>query len=172
MNTKDFNRQIISLVPRIYPMVRRLLQNDEEAADAMQDILLKLWNKKRKLINHPNPNGFVFLTARNHCLDKLKIKNKHKFLVIDQDIPESTGLNDISNYERTELNEIIQKTIKSLPQKQRDVITLRDLDGLEFNEIAEITGDKVEHIRVLLSRARKKLSIELKEIYNYEKGTA
>ncbi len=171
MNSKEFNKQIFTLAPRIYPMVLRLLQSDEEAADAMQEIMLKLWNKRKKLAKHPNKDGFVFLTARNHCLDELKRKKRLRITTSDQDIPDRTDT-DNSKYEQKELGMMIEKVISVLPDNQRNVVILRDLDGLEFSEIVEITGLKTEHIRVLLSRARKNIATQLTEIYSYEKGTA
>lgn len=68
-----------------------------------------------------------------------------------------------------ELNVIIKKIIKSFPKQQREIIVMRDLDGYEFIEIAAVTQLKIEHIRVLLSRARKQLSIKLEKIYSHER---
>ena len=56
-------------------MAARMLGNDEDAQDAVQEIMIKLRKCKKQLKEHPNLNGFVFLTARNHCLDRLKKKN-------------------------------------------------------------------------------------------------
>ena len=74
MNTKDFKDKVVSLSERIYPMVVRMLGNKESAEDAVQEIMIKLWDKRGNLKNHPNITGFVFLTARNYCLDILKKK--------------------------------------------------------------------------------------------------
>ena len=55
-------------------MVARMLGNKESAEDAVQEIMMKLWDKRRNLEKHPNITGFVFLTARNYCIDILKKK--------------------------------------------------------------------------------------------------
>lgn len=170
MNSKEFNIRIVSLSPRIYPMVARLLENDEEAVDAVQEIMIRLWKNRGKLGNHPNPEGYVFLTARNYCLDLLKKQNpaKNQISLDGNSLASMTGN---ENYEQKELFRIVTDIINELPVSQRDIIMMRDIDGLEFNEIMEITGTRIENIRVSLSRARRKIGTRLNDIYNYEYGT-
>ena len=167
MNTKDFKDKVVSLSERIYPMVARMLGNKESAEDAVQEIMIKLWDNRRNLMNHPNIIGFVFLTARNYCLDILKKKYpgmesfERHFGMVEKG-------NNENEIEWKELNVIVGNILKELPEQQREIMILRDLDGLEYNEISEITKLNIEHIRVLLSRARKQVSIKLKKIYSYE----
>lgn len=168
MNSKDFKDKVVSLSERIYPMVARMLGSRESAEDAVQEIMMKLWNKRRNLKNHPNVTGFVFLTARNYCLDMLK-KKYPETESFDLQFGKSGNSFSDDDMEWKELNAIVGNILKELPEQQREIMILRDLDGLEFNEIAEITKLKVEHIRVLLSRARKQVSVKLKKIYSYAK---
>ena len=167
MNSKDFKDKVVSLSERIYPMAERMLGNKESAEDAVQEIMIKLWNKRRNLGNHPNIAGFVFLAARNYCLDILRKKypETEPFEIHLRMTETKTSENDV---EWKELNAIIGNILKELPEQQREIMILRDLDGLEYNEIAGITKLKVDYIRVLLSRARKQVSIKLKKIYSYE----
>ncbi|MFB6317706.1 RNA polymerase sigma factor [Saccharicrinis sp. FJH54] len=168
MNATEFKQQVVSLSDRLYPMVARMLGNAETAEDAIQEIMIRLWDKRRQLKHHPNVPGFVFFTARNYCLDLLKKSNPvfEKAGEMHQSgWSENRGPADL---EWKELNVLIQDVIKTLPDQQHEIITLRDLDGLEFKEIAGLTNLNVEHIRVLLSRARKQVALELKKIYSYE----
>jgi len=167
MKTKEFEDKILVLVDRVYPMVARLLGNRESAEDALQDIMVKLWNQRKKIANHPNITGFVILTARNHCLDLLKKKQ----LIMDYSGSKLNLLKSQINpdiLEHNELLEIIQTLIEGLPKQQSDIILMRDIDGLEFTEIASAMNLKIEHVRVLLSRARKHISKKLRNIYSYE----
>jgi RNA polymerase sigma-70 factor, ECF subfamily len=70
--------------------------------------------------------------------------------------------------EQQEMLMIVQQVIDTLTENQREVIQLRDIDGMEFEEIAEITAMDVPYIRVLLSRARKTVKEKLEKIYAYE----
>lgn len=75
MNKNDFKLKVFSLSERLYPMVARMLGNATSTEDAIQDIMMRLWDKRKHLEHHPNITGFVFLTARNYCIDVLR-KNK------------------------------------------------------------------------------------------------
>jgi RNA polymerase sigma-70 factor (ECF subfamily) len=166
MNSKDFKQKIFSLSERLFPMVSRILGNHANAEDAIQEIMMKLWVKRKKIENHPNISGFVFLTARNYCFDILKKKR----LQMDEysiDFKVTTAENVQQQLEWKELNILVKEMLKKLPEQQGTILMMRDIDGYEFHEIATITKLKVEHIRVLLSRARKQLKIALQETYSH-----
>ena len=169
MNTNDFKTKVFSLSEKIFPMCARLLGNATQAEDAIQEIMLKLWKKRRQFENHPNIEGYVFLTAKNYCLDKLK-KNRLK-IVQDAPFQNISGTNSQQDaMELQELNEIVKKILKQLPEQQRDVLMLRDIDGYEYSEISELLNLKIEHVRVLAARARKHVGLELEKTYCYERG--
>lgn len=170
MNKTEFKNKVFSLSERLYPMVARMLGGTLNAEDAIQEIMLKLWEKRKNLEKHPNIKGFVFLTARNYCIDVLRKKP----LVLEDStayfkILESS--NKDAQIEWKELNIIINKILKNLPELQKEVFLMRDIDGYEFSEIADTMQIKVEHIRVLLSRARKQIGLTLENTYSYERGT-
>jgi RNA polymerase sigma-70 factor (ECF subfamily) len=169
MNKTDFKIKVFSLSERLFPMVSRMLGNRTNAEDAIQDIMMKLWEKRNQIRNHPNITGFVFLTARNYCIDLLR---KKKLEIYDSSLQLELLKSEygLEQLEWKELNTIVKNILKSLPEQQREVLIMRDLDGYEFTEIAAITQLKIEHIRVLLSRARKQVGIKLKKTYSYERG--
>lgn len=102
-----------------------MLGSDEEAQDAVQEIMIKLWNARKQLDNHPNISGFVFLTARNYCLDCLRKRKKHQTETINQDLIADLYV-DPEREESEDLISIIRKIISELPEKQREVILMRD----------------------------------------------
>lgn len=169
MTSIEFKHKILSLSPRIFPLAARLLGDEEDGRDAVQEIMIKLWNTRKQLNKHPNISGFVFLTARNYCLDRLRVKKRDIVDTMNQDLIADLYV-DQEREESEDLISIIRKIISELPEKQREVILMRDIDGFEFDEIVAMTDIKIEHIRVLLSRARKQVRTQLKNIYNYEEG--
>lgn len=168
MNKTEFKLKVFSLSERLFPMVSRMLGNNANAEDAIQEIMMKLWVKRNQIGQHPNITGYVLLVARNYCIDLLR---KKRFEIDDSSLQLDLlkSENEQEQLEWKELNTIIKKIIKSLPEQQREVIMMRDLDGYEFIEISAATQLKIEHIRVLLSRARKHVSIELEKTYCYER---
>ncbi len=167
MNSKQFQKQVVSLSDRLFPMAVRLLGNQADAQDAIQEIMIRLWNKRKQIAKHPNIPGLVFLTTRNYCLDLLRKRTPH-FDDSGEEINLPSPSPEMSTLEQKELNSIIRSIIQQLPEQQQKVIIMYDLDGLEYVEIAEITQLKIDHIRVLLSRARKTVGTALKKTSYYE----
>lgn len=165
MTEQDFRQHIIVLSRDVYPMARRLLGSEELARDAIQQSMMKLWENRHKLFQYDNKRAFVFKVVRNVCLDELKRK---KPILSDGDIYENLQIvNPELTQDRKEIFIFINECISTLSENQRDVIQMRDIDGLEFEEIAEILGMEVQYIRVLLSRARKAVKEKLMKIYAY-----
>lgn len=167
MTAEQFKNDILPWSRKLYPMVKRLLKNDAEVQDALQDVMLKLWNKRHQILQHEKPDGYVLTVCRNHCLDVLK--KKRVLLMEEQDdhriinLPEQGATMDV----REQLV-IVRRLIDQLPDKYREVIHYREIDGLDFEEIKLLTGYEVAHLRVLLSRARLKVKEEIRKIYDYE----
>lgn len=153
-------------------MALRMLRDEEAARDAVQSSMLKLWEIRNKINYNQNPKAFVFKVVRNTCLDEIKRKKADI-----ADIPElEKHLQTVIDiYDESEAVEIVKVLVNELPDGQREVLQLRDIDGLDFDEIAEIMAHDLPYIRVLLSRARKTVKQKLLKIYAYEtiqkKGT-
>lgn len=149
----------------VFPMAKRMLRTSEAAQDAVQLSMLKLWEKRNVLNECESMKAFVFRVVRNTCLDE--IKKKAPMSIDDYEkIPHGNVVH--SNFDNEEAVEWIIKIINQLPKNQKEVIQMRDLDGLGFEEIAEVLNYDLPYIRVLLSRARKSVKKELNKIYCYE----
>ena len=170
MTSEEFKIQVLPWARRLYPMIRRLLKNDAETQDAIQDLMMKLWDKKDSLLKLENTDAYILRMAKNHCLDLMK---KKKLLYLGEkeqlklvNLPDKEG-----NFDHLEKFDHVRKVIEELPEKYRQVIQYRDIDGFEFEKIMELTGYEVPYIRVLLSRARGMVKTEVQKIYSYEQGT-
>lgn len=149
-------------------MVFRMLGSRGDTEDALQEIMMKLWVKRATLKNHPNIRGFVFLTARNYCLDVLK--KKKLTIAKDYKLHAIAGGDQVTDdLEGKQLEAIIIGILEDLPQNQREVLLMRDFDAYEYEEIASALQLKVTHVRVLLSRARIKVRNVLVTTYGYGK---
>ena len=170
MDSSEFRSTVVSLSPKLFLLAARLLNNEEEAKDAVQEVMVKLWKKRKVLGKHPNPAGYVYLATRNHCLDVLRTREPSIANEWDISMIEG-GHNGDDVLEASERDEIIENIIGTLPVRQREVIIMRDIEGLEYDDIETVTGERKDIIRVLVSRARKGIREELNRIYNYEYGT-
>jgi len=165
MTTEEFKNTVIPFSRKLYPMLFRILGDEEETRDALQDLMVKLWNKREELKNCDNQSAYIIAVARNLSFDLLKKKRPvringsegNKMMLLKADDPSDA---------RERLNHV-RTVIGQLPEKYREVISLRDIDGFEFEEIKEMTGYEVPYIRVLLSRARQKVKEEVEKTYDY-----
>ncbi|MBB3187259.1 RNA polymerase sigma factor [Microbacter margulisiae] len=163
MDLKQFEIKILPLKNKIYRLAKALLGNATNAEDAVQDVYLKLWAQREQIEKADNIQAFCLQVARNYCLDRLRILRRVDFDELT-DISFSTDRSPYEQVEQQDLAERIKKLMAFLPEQQRTVIHLRDVDDLEFEEITRITGMSENAIKVNLSRARQKI----RELLNKE----
>jgi len=170
METDDFKIKILPLKNRLFRIAFRLLNNYEEAEDALQEVMLKIWGKRHEIDKYPNMEAFAVTVTKNYCIDLLR-KKKVKILEINEEIFEISSDNPEKGFEKTELFELINKAISELPELSKLAIQLREIEGYSTDEIAKIMDTTVGNVRVILSRARNQLRNILvnKYKFNYEK---
>lgn len=167
MLVKDFKTKVLPVSNKILRFATHFLKDEDEARDVVQDVFLKLWQKKESLDEIVNIEAFVMRMARNRCLDMVRSKRVIPISEeVERQMKEKTT--DVhSQIEWSESAQIIQKLINKLPDLQRTVMNLRDIEQYSYDEIAEITDLQINAIRVNLSRARKKVRDEfLKKMNN------
>ena len=167
MNAEEFKSKILSLKHRLFRLAIRILGQEEEARDIVQDAMVKLWNERERLDRYDRPEAFAFVVTRNLSLDRLRSK-AFRHDPLDQDRQWQTGATPDEITEWSDAAGMVRKVISGLPELQRTIIHLRDIEGLEFEEIAEVTEMNVNAIRVNLSRARKKVRDTIIKLQNYE----
>jgi RNA polymerase sigma-70 factor, ECF subfamily len=153
MELEKFKSEVVSIRGKLQNQARNMLSNEDDAEDAVQETFLKLWNVRSQLGQHPNVAGFAVQTLKNVCIDRLRAERHHVEL---DDV--SIAVNSTTPYTYTEQNDsvtIIRQIIDSLPETQRQIMLMRDVEGYELEEIAGITGANPTAVRVNLSRARK-----------------
>lgn len=167
MTSEEFKNTVIPFSRKLYPMLFRILKDEEETRDALQDLMVKLWNKRNELQNCSNPSAYIITIAKNHSFDLLK--KKRPLRIGEKEEQKIKDLQDEdSGMETRERYSHVRKAIDVLPEKYRTVIQLRDIDGMEFDEISEMTGFEVSYVRVILSRARQKVKEEVEKMYDYD----
>ena len=153
---------------KLYHFARVLLHDNDEAEDAVQEVCLKLWNMRSRLEEYHNLEAFSMKVLKNWCLDRIKSK-KPVYLANYQNAMNRKPEYDNPHLilERHDMAGHLELLLKRLPEQQRMVFQLRDIEGYDYEEIAEILETNKNTVRVALSRARKKLREELNKISVY-----
>ena len=155
MTEAVFHRDYLSLSGGLFRIAYYILENQAEAEDALQDLYLKLWRMRDGLDSVRNPMAYCALILKNICIDRIRSSRKE---VHPAFIPEKEE--EVPQDERIDSRQRLEKVlaaVKSLPERQRQVLTLRLVEGKTFDQISEITKLNYLTIRVMLSRARKSL---------------
>lgn len=154
MTREEFNKYVKLMSRKLYSLAFRIIGKQDEAEDAVQEVFIKMWKMGDKLNNISSLDALATTMTKNYCIDQLR-KEKHLADYYDsaRSRPESASTTE-EIIENTESFIIIQKIIGSLSENYRDMINMRDIDGLSYDEIAEKTGQNINTIRVNLSRAR------------------
>jgi len=167
MLARDFKTDVLPISNKLLRFAHQILQDDEEAKDVLQDVFLKLWQKRDELGKVENLEAFAMRMVRNQCLDVIRARRTISVeLVKKHNLPDEESAEG-EYLERADSVGLIKRIIAGLPDLQRTVIHLRDIEQLEYEEIAEATQLNVNAIRVNLSRARKKVRDEILKIQNY-----
>lgn len=151
---------------KMYRLALRLLVSKESAQDAVQEVMLKLWNRKKMLLTLKNPEAFAMTVTKNHCLDQLKLKQNNNLRIVHSNYDDG----NISLQKQLEVQDDldwVQKIIETLPEKQKIIIQLRDVEQYDYKEISEMTQMEEIAVRVTLSRARKKIREEIIKRHRY-----
>ncbi len=159
MTNDEFENLIIQQKNKLYRFAFSILKNREEAEDAVQEIVLKLWNKRLSVHINKNIESYCMQSIKNHCFDVLRKKNQH----LNYRNNSTFTYSENSNIENIDLVEKIKIEVQNLSTQQRMAIELKDFQGYNYDEISEILEQSVNAVRVNVSRGRKRLYEIFKE---------
>tara|TARA_R110001592_G_scaffold363367_1_gene685285 strand:- start:11730 stop:12239 length:510 start_codon:yes stop_codon:yes gene_type:complete len=166
MNQSDFLKSVLPFKDKVFRLAKRLLVSTEEAEDATQELYFKLWKNKAKIAEYKNVEAFAMTMTKNYCFDRLKSKQASNLTLVHSNYKEKdTSLDKKLEY-RDSVSQVY-KLIEKLPEQQKLVIQLRDVEEYDFEEIEKMLDLKPTAVRVALSRARKTIREELIKQHNY-----
>ncbi len=159
MTSSEFEKLIDRQKDKLFRFAVSILKNNDDAQDAVQEVVLKLWRKRRLLDKKQKLESYFLNTIKNHCFDVLR-KRKQQ-LSYQQSL--TSWFSVEQNFEQVDLLEKIKNELHRLPVQQRMAIELKDFQELEYEEISEILEQSINSIRANVSRGRKKLFEIFKE---------
>jgi RNA polymerase sigma factor (sigma-70 family) len=161
-----FERLMVPLMKEAYNLARWLMRNDDDAQEVVQDSYLKAFRFFEGFHEEANGRAWLLRIVRNTCYTALGARNaKEKGMALDQEMNE---VEDPAPGPRAHLAtkatvEAVREAIAALPMDFREVVVLRELEGLAYKEVADVVGIPLGTVMSRLSRARDQLQLLLRE---------
>ncbi len=168
MSLEAFKARVLPAKNKLYRFAFRIIGDQEEAKDIVQEVMIKVWDKRDNMHKTQNMEAWCMQITKNLCYDKLKSKAFQN----SSSLPENWQLEDTSSTPEgsAEMNDIMNQVhgfISNLPNKQKQVIHLRDIEGYSYKEIGDIMEIDMSQVKVNLFRARKAVRESLLKINVY-----
>jgi RNA polymerase sigma-70 factor, ECF subfamily len=158
---------------RIFSQAYRTLGNPEEAEEVVQDTFVKVHQNLEKYRQQSNFSSWIFRITHNLCMDALRVRQRRKDMSAVSFDPQSAladeegdkSLNQFPDFkpgpsqqlDQIEQYKVIEDSLLSLPETQKSVVVLHDIQGFSYQEIAEIVGTSIGTVRSRLHYGRLKL---------------
>ena len=167
MHTISFREDILPLKDKLFRLALRITFDRAEAEDIVQDALIRVWNKRDEWQQMDSIEAYCLTIARNLAIDRSqKMESQNLELTPEtQEMPDAKMPDQLM--EQNEQLSIIHRLINELPEKQRSILQLRDIEGKNYKEIAVILGLTEEQVKVNLFRARQRIRLKYNEINDY-----
>jgi RNA polymerase sigma-70 factor, ECF subfamily len=161
MSPQDFQSKILPVKNKLFRFSLRIVNDATEAEDIVQEVFINLWKNREHICQISNVEAWCMTATRNLSIDKLRSKHKR----VDG-IKPGFDLQDKAPdpYRQTVTNDIIglvKKMMEQLPEKQKHIMHLRDIEGLSYQEIAGALELSLDQVKVNLFRARKAIRAQL-----------
>jgi RNA polymerase sigma-70 factor (ECF subfamily) len=163
MTQETFRNTVFILRDEMFRFAKRFVMSSDEAEDVVQDLMIKFWQKKEELSTLGNLKSYALKSVRNECLNRLK-HHDIKLGFADLQLHRS----ELYSMEVNNLKEHIINFINHLPEKQKMVIHLKDVEEYEVSEISQIMEIEENAVRVNLMRARQKVKEQISQLMSYE----
>ena len=167
MKKLSFRDDVLPLKDKIFRLALRITLSRAEAEDIVQDVLIKVWNRRDDLAEVDSIEAYSLTVCRNLSLDRLQRKENDNVNLDDAPPTEADDAPPDLQMIRNEQIDNIKRLIERLPIPQRAAMQLRDMEGKTYKEISAITGQTEEQVKVNIFRARQYIRKQIEKIENY-----
>ena len=168
MDLEAFQNRVLPTKNKLFRFALRLLGSEDEAKDIVQEVFIRIWNSRQHMAEVQNTEAWCMRMTKNLSLDHLRRKHRKPTAPLDAGADIHNDAH--SSHEATEMGESMQRiaeVIALLPEKQRQIIHLRDVEGYSYQEICEILELDMNQVKVNLFRARNAVRDKLTKIDAY-----
>jgi RNA polymerase sigma-70 factor (ECF subfamily) len=160
-NLQDFRKVVEYSSPMAFSMALRMLGNEDDAMDVVQEAMITIWKKIEKIKTAESFRTWMYRIVLNKCYDELRKRKRNPEMVADDAVwnllAERISENPGKQADNKEIAQIIMSLTGDLSPKQRAVFILTDIEEMEGEEVSRITGMTRINIKANLYYARKKI---------------
>lgn len=167
MQEISFRNDILPLKDKLYRLAFRITLDSAEAEDVVQDTMIRVWNKRDEWPQFESIEAYCLTVARNLAIDRSQKMEAHNVELTPETQEMPDALTPYEQLVQDEQMELIHRLVNGLPEKQRTIMLLRDIEGRSYKEIAEILQITEEQVKVTLFRVRQKIKQRYTEIEDY-----
>lgn len=167
MQAINFRNDILPLKDKLLRLALRITMNRAEAEDVVQDTMLRVWGRRDEWEGMESVEAYCLTVCRNLAIDRSQLKESQNEELTESNANTPDSADPYSLCVRNEQMALIHRLISGLPEKQRTILQLRDVEGKSYKEIADIVGVSEEQVKVNLFRARQKIKQQYTEINDY-----
>ncbi len=167
MQEISFRNDILPLKDKLFRLALRITMDRAEAEDVVQDTMLRVWNKRDEWHQYESIEAYCLVVARNLAIDRSRRMDTQTVELTSEMEEEAEASTPYDRLAEKEKLNIIHRLINELPEKQRTIMQLRDIEGKSYKEIAEVLHLTEEQVKVNLFRARQKVKQQYTEIDEY-----
>ena len=167
MKEISFRNDILPLKDKLYRLALRITLDSAEAEDIVQDTMIRVWNKRDEWAQFNSIEAFCLTVARNLAIDRSQKSEAQNIELTTETQEMSDGSTPERQLERSEQMDLVRKLINELPEKQRTIIQLRDIEEKSYKEIADVMQLTEDQVKVTLFRARQRIKAKYSEIQSY-----
>lgn len=167
MQEISFRDDILPLKDKLFRLALRITFDRAEAEDVVQDTMIRVWNKREEWTQFGSIEAYCLTVAKNLAIDRSQKKEAQNVELTPEMEEESEISGPYDQLVNNERMSIIHRLINELPEKQRLIVQLRDIEGESYKEIAKILNLTEEQVKVNLFRARQKVKQRYLEIDEY-----
>jgi RNA polymerase sigma-70 factor (ECF subfamily) len=154
MSVETFKQHILPLRDKLFRFALHLLQNVQEAEDAVQDVMAGVWARRAEWPQWNSIPAYCMTATRNNCLDRLR---RRRITAVQPETVLQLRTFDKDPFEQVTNKETIariRQCMDALPPNQQQVVRLREMEGFSYNEIAEVLDMTLDQVKINLHRGR------------------
>lgn len=167
MQEISFRNDILPLKDKLFRLALRITLNKAEAEDVVQDTLIRVWNKREEWSQLDSMEAYCLVVAKNLAIDRSQTKEAQTVEITPAMEEETDTSGPYDQLVQEERMSIIHRLVNELPEKQRCIMQLRDMEGASYKEIANVLHLTEEQVKVNLFRARQKVKQQYIELDEY-----